>query len=48
MVLITMPRIEIDDTLLTALAVLVALVLMIAPGPVAYRFMQRTAVQWRR
>jgi hypothetical protein len=48
MTLLAAPNIEIDDTLLTALAVIVALVLMLAPGPVAYRFMQRTADRWRR
>jgi hypothetical protein len=48
LVLIAAPHIEVDDTLLTALAVIVALVLMLAPGPVAYRFMRRTAEQWRR
>jgi hypothetical protein len=47
-VLLSVPDSEISDTLLTALAVIVALVLMLAPGPVAYRFMQRTAEQWRR
>jgi hypothetical protein len=47
-VLLAVPDIEIGDTLLRVLAVIVALVLMLAPGPVAYRFMQRTAEQWRR
>jgi hypothetical protein len=48
LVVMAVPDIEIDDALLTALAVIVALVLMVAPGPVAYRFMQHTAAQWRR
>jgi hypothetical protein len=47
-VLLSVPDLEIGDTLLRMLAVIVALVLMLAPGPVAYRFMQRTAEQWRR
>ena len=47
-VLLSVPNLEIGDTLLTALAVIVALVLMLAPGPVAHSFMRRTADQWRR
>jgi hypothetical protein len=47
-VLLSVPDIEISDTLLRMLAVIIALVLMLAPGPVAYSFMQRTAEQWRR
>jgi hypothetical protein len=48
LVLIAAPDIEIDDTLLTPLVVIAALALMLAPGPVAYRFMQHTAAQWQR
>lgn len=47
-VLIAMPTIDVSDTVLTTLAVIIAVVLMLAPGPVAYTFMVRTADQWRR
>ncbi len=47
-VLIAMPNIDVSDTVLTTLAVIVAVVLMLAPGPVAYTFMVRTADQWWR
>ena len=47
-VLIAMPNIDVSDTVLTTLAVIIAVVLMLAPGPVAYTFMVRTADQWWR
>jgi hypothetical protein len=46
--LTAMPSAEVSDTLLIVLFVVISLVLMIAPVPVAASFIHRTAEQWQR
>jgi hypothetical protein len=48
MTLTAMPSAGLSDTLLTILFIIIPLVLMIAPYPVAASFIHRTAEQWQR